>query len=185
MLENYDNVDLARNEDGTPRTSWRWRNGDGSPALQVIFTKKIDGTIYVVEAVSNSNKRSLAVVSAYISNNSGGVDGTVLNIPQSDPQATPETPQRAYTSAEGTIAQESQLVNPDGRDMGQSRVSPEDSTGAAPAGFDPVSQWQMEADAYHPVNEAAAQTTMEERGRAPMDIPTTDRNGRQVSKLIS
>lgn len=71
----------------------------------------------------------------------------------------------------------------DGRDMGS--VSPEDSTGAAPAGFDPVSQWQMEADAYHPVNEAAAQTTMEERGRAPMDIPTTDRNGRQVSKLVS
>lgn len=74
---------------------------------------------------------------------------------------------------------------PDGRDMDEGSVSPEGSTGAAPAGFDPVSQWQMEADEYHPVNEAAAQTTLENRGRVPMDIPTTDRNGRQVSKLVS
>lgn len=78
-----------------------------------------------------------------------------------------------------------QTTTADGRDMGEDSVSPEDSTGAAPAGFDPVSQWQMEADEYHPVNEEAAQTTLENRGRVPMDIPTTDRNGQQVSKLVS
>lgn len=46
-----------------------------------------------------------------------------------------------------------------------------DGLGAANAGFDPVSQWQESTGRYHPVNEAAAQTTLEERGRVPSASP--------------
>ncbi len=47
----------------------------------------------------------------------------------------------------------------------------DDGLGAANAGFDPVSQWQESTGRYHPVNEAAAQTTLEERGRVPSASP--------------
>lgn len=60
-----------------------------------------------------------------------------------------------------------------------------DGLGAANAGFDPVSRWQESTDRYHPVNEAAAQTTLEERGRVPTDVPVTDVVGGQVSKHVS
>ena len=85
------------------------------PAPQVIFKKKIDGTMYVVEAVPDSQRNALAVVSAYIQKS--GNDGTVLNISQSEPQLTPETPVSSNAPATDThvstanVTQEAPSVN--------------------------------------------------------------------------
>lgn len=163
---------------------------DDSPAIRYDYFEtavNIGGKDYAVlfdvEVLPSANNyRTHRIVEIEITPIAGEVAGNKNVTPQrpSDQLFRTGLSSEAYAD---TITSAEESVNPDGRDMGS--VSPEDSTGAAPAGFDPVSQWQMEADAYHPVNEAAAQTTMEERGRAPMDIPTTDRNGRQVSKLVS
>lgn len=110
VLDNYDSVVLATNADGTPRTSGRWRNRDGSTAAQVIFKKKIGGTMYVVEAVPDSKRSALAIVSAYIQKNSGS-NGQVLNIPQSGPQLTSETPVGSSASAVSNITQGETAVN--------------------------------------------------------------------------
>lgn len=110
VLDNYDSVALDNNADGTPRSSPRWMNRDNTGALQVRFQKKIDGTMYVVEAVPDSKRSALAVVTAYIQKNSGS-EGTVLNIPQSEPQLTPETPQRSSTPAASNITQGAAAVN--------------------------------------------------------------------------
>ena len=101
-------------------------------ALQVRFQKKIDGTMYVVEAVPDSKQSALAVVTAYIQKNSGS-EGTVLNISQSEPQLTPETPQRSSTPAVSNVTQGETAVN--------SESQGDDGLGTANAGFDPVSQW--------------------------------------------
>ena len=81
------------------------------------------------------------------------------------------------------------LASVSNRTQGETAVNSEsqgdDGLGAANAGFDPVSQWQESTDRYHPVNEAAAQTTLEERGRVPTDVPVTDVVGGQVSKHVS
>lgn len=66
--------------------------------------------MYVVEAVPDSNRKSLAVVTAYIQKN-GGNDGTVLNISQNEPQPTPETPQRSIIPTTDTITQAASSVN--------------------------------------------------------------------------
>jgi hypothetical protein len=72
---------------------------DGFPMVQ--FQKKIDGTMYVVEAIPDSKRKSLAVVSAYMQKNSGsGIQ--VLNMAQSAPQLTSETPVGASSSPTDT-----------------------------------------------------------------------------------
>ncbi len=71
------------------------------------------------------------------------------------------------------------------------RRSQTDGLGAADYGFDPVSEWQNNAQPdergrlYHPVNEDAAQDTMNERGRTPVDMPVLDENGGHTSKHAS
>lgn len=81
------------------------------------------------------------------------------------------------------------LVSDTNITQGEAAVNSEsqgdDGLGAANAGFDPVSQWQESTGRYHPMNEAAAQTTLEERGRVPTDVPVTDAIGGQVSKHVS
>ena len=81
--------------------------------------------MYVVEAVPDSKQSALAVVTAYIQKNSGS-NGQVLNIPQSEPQLTSETPVGSSASAASNVTQGETAVN---------------SESQGDDGFDPVSQW--------------------------------------------
>ena len=102
---------MLENPDGTPSVSDVWKNSDGTPAQRVLFTKKIDGTYYAAVATPDSNARVLAVESAFINKNRKDI-GTVLNMEQNSPQATPETPQRAnILSINTTIPQNGAGVN--------------------------------------------------------------------------
>ncbi len=100
-------------------------------------------------------------------------------------------PDSAYIEAKGRIVgghTESELrakQDAEADDFMRALGYGDDGLGAANAGFDPVSRWQESTDRYHPVNEAAAQATLEERGRVPTDVPVTDAVGGQVSKHVS
>ena len=109
VLDNFDNAALLQNTDGTPSVSDVWKNSDGTPAQRIIFTKKIDGTYYVVEATPDSNAKVLAVESVFIGNINRST-GTVLNIENDSPQVTSETPQRANAPA-NNISQAKNKVN--------------------------------------------------------------------------
>ena len=87
----------------------------------------------------------------------------------------------AYAYRDSLLAQQEAAQAP----AVNSESQGDDGLGAANAGFDPVSRWQESTGRYHPVNEAAAQTTLEERGRVPTDVPVTDVVGGQVSKHVS
>ena len=87
----YVQNDQRSDAPATPNVTQNTTTVNSTIALQVWFQKKIDGTIYVVEAVPDSKRNVLAVVTAYIQKNSGS-NGQVLNIPQSRPQLTPKTP---------------------------------------------------------------------------------------------
>ena len=130
VLENYDSVDLLRNDDGTPRTSTEYANADDTPAPMVQFQKKVNGTYYVVEAVPDSAAHQMRVVSAYMHKNGGSTD-QVLNVPQNGPQLTPEAPHGANTSAVAPIIADSSA----GGNTQSAQVGPESSVGAAQAGF--------------------------------------------------
>ena len=60
VLENYDSIEFEG------KTSKNYRTKDGNRAPKVIFSKKIDGTYYVIEAVSDASKKRNYIVSAYI-----------------------------------------------------------------------------------------------------------------------
>ncbi|MBO4854089.1 MAG: hypothetical protein J5482_02940, partial [Oscillospiraceae bacterium] len=63
VLDNYDTV-----EDGGRTRAYFEKNAKGgnSPAKSVRFSKKVNGTYFVVEAVPNTNARAVNVVSAYM-----------------------------------------------------------------------------------------------------------------------
>lgn len=66
VLENYDNVELVTKANRTPDVTTAARNADGSPSRMVKYKKRVDGHYYVVEAVPDSEKKRMRVVSAYI-----------------------------------------------------------------------------------------------------------------------
>lgn len=61
ILANYDEVDF----DGV--YSKRFRLSSGEPAPHIVLKKRIDGTYFIVEAVSDSKKNRNYIVSAYLS----------------------------------------------------------------------------------------------------------------------
>lgn len=62
ILNDYDTVTLGDKKGGG------YRNSDGSPAQKVLFSKRINGTYYVVEAVPDSKEKTLDIVSVFKSN---------------------------------------------------------------------------------------------------------------------
>lgn len=60
VIQNFDDLDLL------DTTSKEYRDKNQRPAKMIKLSKRVDGTYYVVEAVPDTNAKSLAVVSAYI-----------------------------------------------------------------------------------------------------------------------
>lgn len=97
ILRNYDNIDYEG------RTTTMTKTKDGKPAPTVVFSKKIDGTYYVVEAATDAKTHKNYVVSAYIRK----ADPQVLIHANNDPQDTSGNvlEQSAYdTSIDGSDA---------------------------------------------------------------------------------
>ncbi|KAF5063138.1 phage-Barnase-EndoU-ColicinE5/D-RelE like nuclease3 [anaerobic digester metagenome] len=59
VLDNYDSITMANS------TARGYKNSDNTPAKSIIVSKRINGTYYVVEAVPNSKRQTVEVVSAY------------------------------------------------------------------------------------------------------------------------
>ena len=71
VLKNYDDVEIAK--DGLDEVnSEEFRNSKDEPAPMLIFSKKINGTYYVAQAIPDSEYKKLWIVSAYISEKEAG-----------------------------------------------------------------------------------------------------------------
>ena len=129
VLENYDSVELLmKNGQQLYSSEFKDKNGAGVP--QIRFVKKIDGTYYVVEAACENEYKKLWVQSAYLQKNED-----VTQVSAEDQMANHKTyaqSELASPSSNNSIPNSTPVVNP------------EDSTGAAPSGFDPVSHLQYE-----------------------------------------
>ena len=60
VIANFDDVTFEGNY------SHKFKNADGTGAPHIVFTKKIDGTYYVVEAVCDNKHKLSHIVTAYI-----------------------------------------------------------------------------------------------------------------------
>ncbi len=73
VLENYDSVEVLKNEKGEAVYSKEFRDADNSPAPLLIYTKKINGTYYSAVAVAENSYKKMWVATAYISKNKEGI----------------------------------------------------------------------------------------------------------------
>ena len=141
VLDTYDNVEAVTYESGDYDTSAEFRNANNEPAKMLRYSKKVNGTYYVVEAIPESQYKKFWVVSAYMqkeaddftqardaqspastpkaslasqSSAKGGSSAQLLNMEDnSSPQSTPQTPAGMATSAKDSIAQSGGAVNTD------------------------------------------------------------------------
>lgn len=103
VLDNYDDI-----EKGTAdKVYTKYMNSDNTPAAKVIYSKRVNGNYYVVEAVPDSKAKTLHVVSAYKTKAEGV--SQVLNMSE-DPQLTSQTP-HAFAPSDNNISQKKSYVN--------------------------------------------------------------------------
>lgn len=102
VLENFDNC-VWEKSGGKKRTSRQFRDGNNNPAPVLRFSKKVNGTYYVVEAVPDSADKKMHIVSAYMQKNGGSVTQELnMGYP---PQHTSETPLGPVASTDDSVAQ--------------------------------------------------------------------------------
>ena len=141
-LHEYDTVEQATYKDGSPDTSAEFRDANNKPAPMLKYRKKVNGTYYVVEAVPESRFKKFLVVSAYMDADGGTQASDAVR-----PGNTPNASLASSPSANSTVSQPQNHVN--------RKVSPNNSTGAAPYGFDPLSNAANQCSAIPPGTNAA------------------------------
>ena len=102
VIENYDSAELVKKNGKTVYDS-EHRSSNNLPAPMIKFSKKINGTFYVVESVPDSKANSFFVKSAYIAKNSSANTDGVLNMTdtrlQPSRSSTSEPPHHSDSTA--------------------------------------------------------------------------------------
>lgn len=149
VLDNFTDAEIVPSksiDSETAKLSREWRNSDNTHAPLVRYSMPVNGTYYVVEAVPASNAHVMAVVSAYMAEGHGK---STLNQESTLPvnRASDGTSETLLDSMLGAsnqnVAQAADSVN-------RENVGAGASTGAAPAGFDPLSHASNQYGAIPP-----------------------------------
>ena len=69
VLDNYDDIEKG----AADKVYTKYMNSDNTPAAKVIYSKRVNGNYYVVEAVPDSKAKTLRVISAYKEKSEGGL----------------------------------------------------------------------------------------------------------------
>lgn len=178
ILDNYD--DIA--DGGTTDAYWEPKGENRNrQASTVVFSKKVNGTYYVVEAAPITKAKSVNIVSAYMLEpgktppGRGGKakTGQTSQLPDANaPWFTAETDSASDSPVSGpTISQNSPVVK--SGETSNNGTLPE-GVGAASSGFgSDFNRLQMQTDRFIPEGETPARV---------VDVPAQDANGRNISR---
>lgn len=123
VLANYDNVEIARyKKSGEADYSKEFSDKNNRPAPKLKFSKKVNGTYYVIEAVPESSYKKFWVVSAYIGDNNA--EGITQAPDAHGPQKTPEAQLPSLPSAEIRITRPDDAVKAPILPTAQETLSP-------------------------------------------------------------
>ena len=103
VLDNYDDVEVVTYESGEIDLSREFRTKENEPAPMLKFSKKVNGTYYVVEAIPESKYKKFWVVSAYMQTADGGTQALDAQGPGNTPNASLAS---SRSAAETTVPQE-------------------------------------------------------------------------------
>nr|DAK54363.1 MAG TPA: nuclease [Bacteriophage sp.] len=118
VLRNYDTVERATYRSGAADSSAEFRDANNNPAPMLKYSKKVNGTYYVVEAIPESKYKKFWVVSAYMEADGGTQAPNAVR-----PGNTSGTSLASSPSAEFSVPQSSNPVNQNvsANDMGAMR----------------------------------------------------------------
>lgn len=113
VIANADSVELITKADGTPATTKAFKDRNNNEDKLVRFKKRVDGHVYVVEAVGENAKKRLWLMTAYIQKNGNENNSQSLYAqPVPDGASTPEpNVLNEPTDAKDSIAQKGGSVN--------------------------------------------------------------------------
>ena len=193
VLHNYDSVEQTTYKSGEADLSAEFRGADNKPAPMLKYSKKVNGTYYVVEAVPESKYKKFWVVSAYMETDGGTQASNAVrpgNTPNASLASSPSVSQSTLNqestlpvnrASDGTsetlldsmLGASNQNVAQSVDSVNRENVGADASTGAAPAGFDPLS---------HASNQYGAIPPGENPSRV-VDIPVSMDGETKVSKF--
>lgn len=131
VLENFDEIKRGEKANGQPAFSGEFRNKDNSHAPNIVFQKRIDGTMYVVEAVPDTNAHRLQVVSAYIQKNATKKDAALQE--KQNGGAASNKYGKNFSSADASSAPSGTSENELDRVLATSSIAEAESTVKKPA----------------------------------------------------
>nr|DAH51216.1 MAG TPA: hypothetical protein [Caudoviricetes sp.] len=170
VLHNYDSVEQTTYKSGEADLSAEFRGADNKPAPMLKYSKKVNGTYYVVEAVPESKYKKFWVVSAYMETDGGTQASNAVrpgNTPNASLASSPSVSQSTLNqestlpvnrASDGTsetlldsmLGASNQNVAQPVDSVNRENVGADASTGAAPAGFDPLSHASNQYGAIKP-----------------------------------
>lgn len=170
VLHNYDSVEQTTYKSGEADLSAEFRGADNKPAPMLKYSKKVNGTYYVVEAVPESKYKKFWVVSAYMETDGGTQASNAVrpgNTPNASLASSPSVSQSTLNqestlpvnrASDGTsetlldnmLGASNQNVAQAADSVNRENVGADASTGAAPAGFDPLSHASNQYGAIPP-----------------------------------
>ncbi len=103
VLENYDSIEVLKDEKGNDVKSIMFNNKENSPSPLLLYSKKINGTYYTVVAAAENKYKKLWVVTSYIGKNKEDIT-QALHDEISSLRTTSETAP-ASLSSENSISQ--------------------------------------------------------------------------------
>ena len=159
VIDNYDTM-----EHGGTTGAYRYQDSDGKQvhAQTVLIKKKVNGTYFVVEAVPDTKKKTLYVLSAYMSKNGQKETASSLVGDAEAYRYTSETKAKSDTVFNNSISESKTEVK---------------GTGAAEQNFSGKAQYQ---DLLYEGN-----VQRDRPGDVrPMEVPKTDTYNRNVSEFV-
>ena len=127
VLSHYDTIEYLTDMKGAIRTSRNFKGSDNKPSPLIRYSKRIDGTVYVVEAVAENKNKRLNIVSAYITKNKKGRQDPDGNTPRDNARNEPTLPSENIISLTNQNVNSGNVDNATQRDQSSPRYrqSPE------------------------------------------------------------
>lgn len=94
VIENYDDIKRTASDKGEQQFTHAYLDKNGKPAPLITYEKRVDGHVFVVEAVTDTSKKEIRVMTAYM--NSVQNKKAPYTVDAKSPTTTSET---AYTDA--------------------------------------------------------------------------------------
>jgi len=78
VLDNYDEVNISIDKDGNVEQNTQYNDSNNKPSPVIVYKKRVNGSIYVVEAVPDTKAKKLQLVTAYKNKGRHVSDGDIV-----------------------------------------------------------------------------------------------------------